>query len=97
MFSLLKFFKFTYSNVISTGIHFRFLSNAFRLTYGTWLLALLIVGNLYSGTLTSMLTTPTYKFLARSLDDVVANEKIKPLILRGSPAYGDISVLFWNS
>ena len=39
-----------------------------------------------------MLTTTTYNFLATSLEDVVSNENIKPLILKGSPIYGDITV-----
>ena len=39
-----------------------------------------------------MLTTTTYNFLATSLEDVVSNENITPLILKGSPIYGDITV-----
>ena len=39
-----------------------------------------------------MLTTTTYNFVATSLEDVVANEKIKPLMLKGAPVYGDVMV-----
>lgn len=78
--------------IISLGGNLRSQSTSFRLIYGSWLLALFVVIILYSGTLTSMMTTPTYKFLVDSVDDLVANEKIKPLILRGSPAYGDVTV-----
>ena len=67
-------------------------SSAFRLMFGSWLVALFFVLNLYSGTLTSMMTTTTYNFLANSLEDVVENENIQPLIIKGSPFYGDIAV-----
>ena len=69
-----------------------FKSSAFRLMFGSWLVALFFVLNLYSGTLTSMMTTTTYNFLANSLEDVVENENIQPLIIKGSPFYGDIAV-----
>ncbi len=36
--------------------------------------------------------TPTYQLLAHSLEDVVANENINALVLKGSPAYGDLTV-----
>ena len=55
-------------------------------------MALFFVLNIYTGKLTSVLTTPKYKFLVESLEDVIANEDIKPLILKGSPAYGDLAV-----
>ena len=68
------------------------MSSAFRIVLGTWLVALFFVLNIYTGTLTSVLTTPKYKFLVESLEDVIANEEIKPLILKGSPAYVDLTV-----
>ena len=63
--------------------------SASSLAHGIWLFFVL---NVYSGTLTSMLTTTTYNFVATSLKDVVANEKIKPLMLKGAPVYGDVMV-----
>ena len=69
-----------------------FKSSAFRLMFGSWLVALFFVLNLYSGTLTSMMTTTTYNFLANSLEDVVENENIQPVIIKGSAFYGDIAV-----
>ena len=64
--------------------------SASSLAHGIWLFFVL---NVYSGTLTSMLTTTTYNFVATSLEDVVANEKSKPLMLKGAPVYGDVMVL----
>ena len=72
----------------------RFKSFTFRLVFGSWLVAYFFVLNFYSGMLTSIMTTTTYNFLATSLEDVVENEKIRPLIIKGSPFFGEITVMW---
>ena len=72
----------------------RFKSSTLRLMFGSWLAANFFVLNMYSGTLTSMMTTTTYNFLVTSLEDVVENEKIRPLIIKGSPFFGEITVMW---
>ena len=41
---------------------------------------MVVLVNVYTGTLTSMLTKPSFKFLANSIDDVADNEHIKPYV-----------------
>ena len=38
------------------------------------------------------MTTTTYNFLATSLQDVVENENIQPLLVKGAPFHLDIMV-----
>jgi hypothetical protein len=46
---------------------------------------MVVLVNIYTGTLTSMLTKPSFKFLANSIEDVADNENIKPYIAKKSP------------
>jgi hypothetical protein len=45
-----------------------------------------VIINVYTGTLTWMLTAPSYRFLANSVDDVAENEKIMPFAMKGNMA-----------
>ena len=60
--------------------------------WATWVLSLVILVNVYTGTLTAMLTAPSYKFVANSLEDVAKNDRIMPYVLRNGPVEEYIKV-----
>lgn len=49
--------------------------------------------NFYSGTLASLFMNQQYDFIVRSVEELAANEKIMPMIVKGSPAHGDLFVM----
>jgi hypothetical protein len=61
-------------------------------------IAMVILINVYTGTLISKLSAPTYRFLANSIDDVAKNNKIRPHLFVNSPVDEYIhvrSILFY--
>ena len=64
--------------VFVTGGYFSYQSLYRRLPWAVWCLALVVLVNVYTGTLTSMLTAPNYHILANSMEDVAANPTIRP-------------------
>ncbi|EFX76456.1 hypothetical protein DAPPUDRAFT_107033 [Daphnia pulex] len=59
-------------------------SFAIRLIHGSWLIALLVITYAFSGQLISIITTPKFDFIVRSIEDVAANQDIQPLIVNES-------------
>ncbi|XP_057378764.1 probable glutamate receptor [Daphnia carinata] len=59
-------------------------SSPSRLIQGSVLLALLVVSYSFCGIVTSMITSPRYEFVVRSIEDVVEKENIQPLIIKES-------------
>jgi hypothetical protein len=62
--------------------------------WAAWCLSLVVLVNVYTGTLTAMLTAPSYKFVANSLEDVAKNELVMPYTLLNSPVEQYIKVHF---
>jgi hypothetical protein len=60
--------------------------------WAAWCLSLVILVNVYTGTLTAMLSAPSYKFVANSLEDVAKNELVMPYALLNGPAEEYIKV-----
>lgn len=67
-------------------------SSASRLIQGAVLLALLVVSYSFCGIVTSMITSPRYEFVVRSIEDVVENENIRPLIIKESSTQVEFEV-----
>ncbi|KZS16856.1 Uncharacterized protein APZ42_017465 [Daphnia magna] len=67
-------------------------SSASRLIQGAVLLALLVVSYSFCGIVTSMITSPRYEFVVRSIEDVVENENIRPLIIKESSTHIEFEV-----
>ena len=63
-----------------------------RLMWAAWCLSLIILINVYTGTLTSQLTAPSYKFVANSIEDVARNDALMPYTMLGSPVEEYIKV-----
>ena len=61
-----------------TGGYFSYQSLYRRLPWAVWCLALVVLVNVYTRTLTSMLTAPNYQILANSMEDVAVNPRIRP-------------------
>ncbi|KAK4026860.1 hypothetical protein OUZ56_015886 [Daphnia magna] len=59
-------------------------SSASRLVQGSLFLGLLVLSYAFTGILISLITSPKYHFVVRSIEDVIANENIKPLIIHES-------------
>lgn len=77
---------------LSQGGFIRPNSLPFRLIHGAWLVVLVLILNIYMSTLTSMLTAPNYNFLVKSVEDLAVKENVRTLIVKGSPAQGDLTV-----
>jgi ionotropic glutamate receptor len=60
----------------TTGTHAR-TRTSFKLLTGIWLLSMVVLVNAYSGVLTSLLTVPKLKPIARTLKDVADNKELK--------------------
>jgi hypothetical protein len=75
--NVLKWFRLV-KCLIVTGGFFRYQSLYRRLPWAVWCLALVVLVNVYTGTLTSMLTAPNYHILANSMEDVALNPTIRP-------------------
>ena len=56
----------------------------------------MVLVNVYTGTLTAMLSAPSYKFVANSLEDVAKNELIMPYTLLNGPVEQYIKVNFFQ-
>jgi hypothetical protein len=54
---------------------------------GTLLLVLLRISYAFTGIVTSMITTPKYQFVVRSIEEVANNEEIMPLIIEESSTH----------
>ena len=59
-------------------------------------MALVVLVNVYTSTLTSMLSAPEYDFVADSIEDVAKNAAIKPHMFVKSPTEEFIRVIFLN-
>lgn len=55
-------------------------------------MALLVITYAFSGQLISIITTPKFDFIVRSIEDVVANEDIQPLIVNESSTQAEFEV-----
>ena len=62
--------------------------------WGVWCLSLVVLVNVYTGTLTSLLSAPSFSFYANSLQDVANNQLTMPLTLRKGPVEEYIRVKF---
>lgn len=67
-------------------------SSASRLVQGSLFLGLLVLSYAFTGILISLITSPKYHFVVRSIEDVVANENIKPLIIQESSTQAEFEV-----
>lgn len=67
-------------------------SLAVRLVQASLLLSLLVVCYSFTGIVTSLITSPRYKFIVRSIEDVVANQQIQPLIIMESSTHAEFEV-----
>ncbi len=62
-------------------------SLASRIIQGALLLVLLRITNAFTGIVTSMITTPKYQFVVRSIEEVANNEEIMQLIIEESSTH----------
>ncbi len=67
-------------------------SFAIRLIHGSWLIALLVITYAFSGVLISLITTPKFDLIARSIEDVATNADIQPLIVYESSTQAEFEV-----
>lgn len=59
---------------------------------GSLFLGLLVLSYAFTGILISLITSPKYHFVVRSIEDVIANENIKPLIIHESSTQAEFEV-----
>ena len=65
--------------------HVKYRNLSSRFLWLPFAMAMVILINVYTGTLISKLSAPTYRFLADSIDDVANNIEIKPHLFVNSP------------
>ena len=63
-----------------------------RFASGFWCLAMLVLISIYRGTLTSLLTSPRYKYIATNVLDIGRNEQLMPHVRQSSPSHDYIMV-----
>ncbi len=84
---LRQIFTGRYHHIIFAGGFLRSYSLASRIIQGAFLLVLLVITYAFTGIVTSMITTPKYQFVVRSIEEVANNEEIMPLIIEESSTH----------
>ncbi|EFX76455.1 hypothetical protein DAPPUDRAFT_107032 [Daphnia pulex] len=72
---------------LGQGGFLRSYSLASRIIQGAFLLVLLVITYAFTGIVTSMITTPKYQFVVRSIEEVANNDEIMPLIIEESSTH----------
>ncbi|KAK4026815.1 hypothetical protein OUZ56_015841 [Daphnia magna] len=75
---------------------FRHHSLPCRMIVGSWLFAILVFNNAFTGSLISMITNQKFQYVIQSIEDVATDEDVQPLIINESSTHSEFKVLIIN-
>lgn len=78
------------------GGDFRHHSLPCRMIVGSWLFAILVFNNAFTGSLISMITNQKFQYVIQSIEDVATDEDVQPLIINESSTHSEFKVLILN-
>lgn len=78
------------------GGDFRHHSLPCRMIVSSWLFAILVFNNAFTGSLISMITNQKFQYVIQSIEDVATDEDVQPLIINESSTHSEFKVLIIN-